>query len=79
MRGNWTERDQSARSGRMGDDGATVLPVPYAAIEAVGNDLNYWVKLTGPEGARLFLWPNLSSTDNNQGPASGPSKKAVDS
>lgn len=24
-------------------------------LEAVGNDLNYWVKLTGPEGAKAFL------------------------
>src|ERR1051326_7216130 len=24
-------------------------------LEAVGNDLDYWVKLTGPEGAKAFL------------------------
>ena len=24
-------------------------------LEAVGNELNYWVKLTGPDGAKAFL------------------------
>ena len=53
-----------------------MLPVPTLQLEAVGFYLNYWVKLTGPEpptsrGRRL--------TDDNEGPVSGPSKKAVDS
>ena len=32
-----------------------MLPVPTLQLEAIGNGLNYWVKLTGPEGAKAFL------------------------